>query len=449
KAYQAVKEAKALNDDAQNSDAEDYIKEGYEAAYQDAQKAFDDAMAALQKANDNAAVDVKDANAKLDAAKTDLNNYFVNATATEQKAYDDATAKVNDAQKALEDGQAATKKAQDAFNQANEFATDAAAAYNELKADHAENALNTAQGLLNKVQGIYGLNTPQANAAEALVSALKDYYLNPTSPADKTATLNKIQESQDVFNNLVNDANAAMNAAETKYQDAQKNADAAKAVLDRVNNGDFSDFPTVKDAEEAQKLAQTNYDNALANLKNAQANLDTAKANLEAAKKAASEKPADKPSTDDQGNKGDDQGNKPSTDDQSNKGDDQGNKPSTDDQSNKGDDQGNKPSTDPSKDEDKTDSKKDQNTNTPAKDNGTVVNDTKKSEAAVAAPTDKKATATTTNVTRAEYKAANKQNNAKAETLPQTGNESGVAAVALGAAAAMFGLGLAGKKREY
>ncbi|MCC4376365.1 hypothetical protein LMB27_00455, partial [Limosilactobacillus reuteri] len=39
KAYQAVKEAKALNDDAQNSDAEDYIKEGYEAAYQDAQKA--------------------------------------------------------------------------------------------------------------------------------------------------------------------------------------------------------------------------------------------------------------------------------------------------------------------------------------------------------------------------------------------------------------------------
>ena len=30
-----------------------------------------------------------------------------------------------------------------------------------------------------------------------------------------------------------------------------------------------------------KKLAQTNYDNALANLKNAQANLDLAKANLE------------------------------------------------------------------------------------------------------------------------------------------------------------------------
>ncbi len=55
------------------------------------------------------------------------------------------------------------------------------------------------------------------------------------------------------FNNLVKDANAAKDAAEAKYQDAQKNADAAKAILDRVNNGDFSDFPAVKDAEDAQK----------------------------------------------------------------------------------------------------------------------------------------------------------------------------------------------------
>ncbi len=82
-----------------------------------------------------------------------------------------------------------------------------------------------------------------------------------------------------------------------------------------------------------------------------------------------------------------------------------------------------------------------------AKDNGAVVNDTKKSEATVATSADKKAA--TTNVTRAEYKAANNQNSTKAETLPQTGNENGVAAIALGAAAAMFGLGLAGKKREY
>ncbi|MCC4325000.1 hypothetical protein LMB30_01515, partial [Limosilactobacillus reuteri] len=71
-----------MNDDAQNSDAEDYIKEGYEAAYQDAQKALDDAMAALQKANDDAAVNVKDANAKLDAANA--------AKATAQKDADQA-----------------------------------------------------------------------------------------------------------------------------------------------------------------------------------------------------------------------------------------------------------------------------------------------------------------------------------------------------------------------
>ncbi|MCW5141273.1 hypothetical protein, partial [Burkholderia cenocepacia] len=150
------------------------------------------------------------------------------------------------ATKSLEDAKAATKKAQDTFNQNNEFATDAAAAYNELKADHAENALNAAQAMLNKVQKVYGYNAPQTDAAEALVNALKDYYLNPTTPADKTATLNKIQAAQDVFNNLVKDANAAKDAAEAKYQDAQKNADAAKAILDRVNNGDFSDFPAVK-----------------------------------------------------------------------------------------------------------------------------------------------------------------------------------------------------------
>ncbi len=49
------------------------------------------------------------------------------------------------------------------------YATDAAAAYNELKADHAENALNAAQAYkLNKVQKVYGYNAPQTDAAESL-----------------------------------------------------------------------------------------------------------------------------------------------------------------------------------------------------------------------------------------------------------------------------------------
>ena len=387
-----------------NKASEDFANA--QTAQQKAQAAYDEAMneqttaadklgttnpdvAALQKAYDDASTAANQAGAKLEDAKAALAKQN-QKVADAQKAYDDATAKVNDATKSLDDAKTATKKAQDTFNQNNEFATDAAAAYNELKADHAENALNAAQAMLNKVQNVYGYNAPQTDAAEALVNALKDYYLNPTSPADKTATLNKIQAAQDVFNNLVKDANAAMAAAEAKYQDAQKNADAAKAILDRVNNGDFSDFPAVKDAEDAQKLAQTNYDNALANLKNAQANLDIAKANLAAA--------SEKPST-------------------------------------------------------SGDTNKDQNTDNTTTGNGdTIVNNgdttVNNNSNVISSSTDKKADETA-NLSRVEYKNANKQNDAKAETLPQTGNENGVAAIALGAAAAMFGLGLAGKKREY
>lgn len=53
--------------------------------------------------------------------------------------------------------------------------------------------------------------------------------------------------------------------------------------------------------------------------------------------------------------------------------------------------------------------------------------------------------ATVTPMTREAVKAQNAKNNGK--SLPQTGNESGVVAMALGAVAAMFGLGFATKKR--
>ena len=43
----------------------------------------------------------------------------------------------------------------------------------------------------------------------------------------------------------------------------------------------------------------------------------------------------------------------------------------------------------------------------------------------------------------------NNNNDTKAATLPQTGNENASAIVALGAVSAMFGLGLAAKKREF
>ena len=44
---------------------------------------------------------------------------------------------------------------------------------------------------------------------------------------------------------------------------------------------------------------------------------------------------------------------------------------------------------------------------------------------------------------------SNNNNDTKAATLPQTGNENASAIVALGAVSAMFGLGLAAKKREF
>ena len=57
-------------------------------------------------------------------------------------------------------------------------------------------------------------------------------------------------------------------------------------------------------------------------------------------------------------------------------------------------------------------------------------------------------------VTKAQYEAhvaanTNKSQSANAAALPQTGNENSAAVMALGAVSAMFGLGLAAKKREF
>ncbi|NMV54871.1 hypothetical protein FOL88_08185 [Lactobacillus reuteri] len=130
----------------------DALKKAYEEASANAEKATtvlnnaNNTLSATQKALDEARNAQTAAADKLGTTNPDV--------AALQKAYDDATAKVNDATKSLEDAKTATKKAQDTFNQNNEFATDAAAAYNELKADHAENALNAAQAMLNKVQKV-------------------------------------------------------------------------------------------------------------------------------------------------------------------------------------------------------------------------------------------------------------------------------------------------------
>ena len=51
-------------------------------------------------------------------------------------------------------------------------------------------------------------------------------------------------------------------------------------------------------------------------------------------------------------------------------------------------------------------------------------------------------------MTRQQYRAQLAEKNVQG-TLPQTGSENSAAIVALGAVAAMFGFGLAGKKREF
>jgi LPXTG-motif cell wall-anchored protein len=330
-----------------------------------------------------------EANTASEAAATALAKTHQNVAGPR---YYQASASVENNQKALNSASAARPAAVDAVTSATTKLNDAKAALNSASGSaaiaNAKKNVAEAQQALDDAQGELGdLDAIIAHANDEIARSQK------IMAEQLAANGGRLQQLMDEYN-----------AAAAKATAAQKNYNTLKTNL-----------------ENAQK--------PLASMDAAAAALATAKANQAAAQKAYDEAVAklnsltgntDKPSTD-----------KPSTD-----------KPSTD-----------KPSTDkPSTGDDATNNK-DQNAVKPnftGKHNGNYyVNGKQVTEAQYKAHIAAQSVAQSL-VAKGSTKLASAAATAKdSQSLPQTGNENSAAVVALGAVSAMFGLGLAAKKREF
>ena len=337
----------------------------------------------------------KDLSQNAYTAKQELPNLKSNSKVT----------KVSDAQKAVTADEGVLEKAQNAQASAQKHYDNVLAIQAELEqklADAKKTDPNDTLGMVSSAQG--ALDNWKANDVDPAKSSLDKANTNLTN-AENGLKWRKDQLSK------------AQNDPEYIKIEAQIQKD--QAFIDSWNQLQ-SNLKEQSSILTTLATLQGSYDNSVKVLKAMQDKLAREEAKLAAMKGETT--PSEKP--------GDNEGNKPGNDDQQQPGDNQGN----DDQN-----QGNGSSV---------------NGGSAATNNGaangstsTTVNGNHASAVAGNAVANKVSFATTTG----KYAAATNVEAAKkdSEALPQTGNENSAAVVALGAVSAMFGLGLAAKKREF
>ena len=309
-------------------------------------------------------------------------------------------------------------------------------AYPQYKAD--SDAVSDAQKNLADAQSNASAANKAAEDAQSTLDSANAVLAAAKTDAEKAEAKAKVAE-----------ATTALQLANVKKASAASNVKtdqaAVKAAQDKLNN-DLKNDPNGKyllGAIENEKNAETAFNNAkdllnqayknLDNAKDAQAAVDAASAALENAK--AAQKAAQEAYDQAVAEYKDLTGTTP-TPDQPNKPDD-----------NTGDE------TKPSEDGDKTNTDATNKDNvasdfTGEKNGNYYVNGKQVTKAAYDAHVAAQSLATVkTSASVKGASAAATANDSKA--LPQTGNENASAVVALGAVSAMFGLGLAAKKREF
>lgn len=283
----------------------------------------------------------------------------------------------------------------------------------QTKLDEAQKTLNDAQAAYDK--NPTALNKQLVNNANGLVGSFKGQL------TAAQATLKKAQDAQSKQQEQVNYWNGQVQGVKNsaRYAELVNEINTDKAIVQKFNDAKANMKNAAASAEKVAPLKAA-YDEAVQVLKAYQNQLAAAQAKLAAMKGETT--PSEKP--------GDNEGNKPGNDDQQQPGDSQGN----DDQN-----QGNGSSV---------------NGGSASTNNGAVngstsitVNGNHASAVAGNAVANKVSFVTTAG----KHAAATNVEAAKkdSEALPQTGNENSAAVVALGAVSAMFGLGLAAKKREF
>ena len=323
-------------------------------------------------------------------------------------------------------------------------------AYPQYKAD--SDAVSDAQKNLADAQSNASAANKAAEDAQSTLDSANAALAAAKTDAEKAEAKAKVAE-----------ATTALQLANVKKASAASNVKAAqaavKAAQDKLNN-DLKNDPNGKyllGAIENEKNAETAFNSAkdllnqayknLDNAKDAQAAVDAASAALENAK--AAQKAAQEAYDQAVAEYKDLTGTTP-TPDQPNKPDD-----NTGDETKPSED-GDKTNTDatkPSEDGDKTNTDATNKDNvasdfTGEKNGNYYVNGKQVTKAAYDAHVAAQSLATVkTSASVKGASAAATANDSKA--LPQTGNENASAVVALGAVSAMFGLGLAAKKREF
>ncbi|WP_191336809.1 LPXTG cell wall anchor domain-containing protein [Limosilactobacillus vaginalis] len=280
------------------------------------------------------------------------------------------------------------------------------------KLDQAKKAMDLAQKQLDKLQAVVDnakTDIERHNAQRVLNNWKNGAY----KIASDSVAAN--QKNVDAWNAQVNEIK------DMPEYIALTNSNAAmQQVIDNYDQAKINSANAEKVAAEIAPL-QDAYDKAVSLLKAYQTSLADAQAKLAAMKGETT--PSEKP--------GDNEGNKPGNDDQQQPGDNQGNDSSV-------------------------------NGGSASTNNGAASTTVNGNHAAtnkvVAASTTVNGNHAATNkvvaASLASVKASTKGASAAAtakdsNVLPQTGNENSAAVVALGAVSAMFGLGLAAKKREF
>lgn len=372
-----------------------------------ARKAYDSAMEAYGLPNAKELAKIKNA---VDQAQTAVNvdNNYLNQS-SEYKAASAALAK---AQKAVSDATVNSAAASDAVVAAQKAVSDATEQLNSAKSEQAalpsDATLDQKKAAQKKVTDA---NTKLLDANIQLGSAND----NVANAKQQLRNANKlVQTSQAAFDNVLKNSTVNVNGNPVNVGSILDSLKKDQAALTAAQNK----LATVTKNLDVAKDAQTAIDNANAQLAQAQQALKDAKVNYQNALDALKAL---------QGGATPDQPDQPSTPDQ----------PSDKPGQNTSDN--NNGNTNTNKDNVASDFTGEKNGNY-------YVNGKQVTKAAYDAHVANQSLATVKAPAKSASAAAT-ANDSKA--LPQTGNENALAIVALGAVSAMFGLGLAAKKREF
>ncbi|MBD5091068.1 MAG: SEC10/PgrA surface exclusion domain-containing protein [Lactobacillus sp.] len=394
-----------------------------------------------QAQNDLATAKKAQANAvdKLNEAKTKLND-LQNSKATLKKAQDNATV----AAIKLSDAKTAMQKANDTLKQAKDSQANA-----QKTADQAKTALDQALSHLAGLEAI--VETQDKDQAKD-----NGYHVNNGQVVDQNNELvnnwhvdndgNMVSPNNTVIANLSQPSTGTDDDNKPSTGNTDNQPTTGSNDSSKPSTGDTNDQPSTG-SDDNSKPSTGNTD-------------DQPSTGSDDTNKPATGDTNDQPST------GSDNDNKPSTgdtNDQPSTGSDDTNKPATgntDNQPATSSNDNSKPSTGTTDNQPTTDTvaATDQPSVTPVvPETSTAVANTVAQSQPVSNKVVETPSEASVNMTRAEYKQALNQSSSKtsdsqaqASSLPQTGDDkSSLAMVLLGTVAAMFGVGLATKKKEY